>query len=142
MDDYISKPLNEEQLYSLISKHARSENADATLPVIDIKYLRSLSKGDIDFEKKMIRTFAEEIPGEIEKLKNAIDKKDYDSIRSLAHHMRSTVGYLGLDKLSEPLGQIEMDAESKDGMAGIQDNFYLINHTCKLALKEAEKIIS
>jgi CheY-like chemotaxis protein len=25
MDDYISKPLNEEQLYSLISKHARNE---------------------------------------------------------------------------------------------------------------------
>ena len=142
MDDYISKPLNEEQLYILISKHARKEHPDATLPVIDIEYLHSLSKGDIDFEKKMIKTFAEEIPGEVLKLKNAIDKKDYESIKSLAHNMRSTVGYLGLNKLIEPLKQMELDAETKNGMEGIQNNFSLINNTCKLALKEAETIIS
>jgi HPt (histidine-containing phosphotransfer) domain-containing protein len=90
----------------------------------------------------MIKTFAEEIPGEVLKLKNAIDKKDYDSIRSLAHNMRSTVGYLGLNKLIEPLTQMELDAETKNGLEGIQNNFSLINNTCKLALKEAETIIS
>jgi len=140
MDDYISKPLNEEQLYHLINLHARKGNLNQ--PVIDTDYLRSLSKGDIDFEKKMLQAFTEEIPKEIQKLKTAIDEKNYDSIKAHAHSMKSTVGYLGLSKLDAPLNQIEQDAASQNGMEGIKSNFSLVNTTCQLALKEAESILS
>ncbi len=142
MDDYISKPLNEEHLYSLISRHARGQNPNPSQQVIDKEYLHSLSKGDVVFEKNMIRTFTEEIPGEVQRLKNAIDNRDYGSIRSIAHNMKSTVCYLGLTKLNELLEQIEADAASQNGMDNIRNNFSLVNNTCQAALKEAETLIS
>jgi len=142
MDDYISKPLNEELLYNLITKHARNESARLAQRVIDMDYLHSLSKGDKHFEKNMIKTFADEIPAEVNKLKSAIQQLDYDSIRSIAHSMKSTVGYLGLHKLIDPLTQIEFAAEKKDGLNGMEENFAVVNRTCQQAVKEAEQILS
>lgn len=141
MDDYISKPINEEQLYKLIHKHAlNSSNIKAS--VINIEYLRSLSNGDEDFERNMIKAFSEQMPQELKELKTAIDQKNYKQIRSIAHNMKSTVSYLGLQQLTPLLEQIETESENENGIIRICDNFTSIEATCHLAIKEASKLIS
>lgn len=141
MDDYISKPINEEQLYKLIHKHAlNSSNIKAS--VINIEYLRSLSNGDEDFERNMIKAFSEQMPQELKELKTAIDQKNYKKIRSIAHNMKSTVSYLGLQQLTPLLEQIETESENENGIIRICDNFTSIEATCHLAIKEASKLIS
>lgn len=142
MDDYISKPLNEEQLYKLIVKYARNEKENIPDSVIDMEYLRSLSKGDDVFEKNMIRAFSEQMPREIQELKTAIDNKDYEKIKSLTHSMRSTVSYLGLQQLIPLLLQMEAEAENEKGFSQIYNNFALLEVTCQLAIKEAHEMIS
>jgi signal transduction histidine kinase/CheY-like chemotaxis protein len=139
MDDYISKPINEQLLHKLIYKYARSHSTNNTA-VININYLRSLSKGDEKFEKKMIESFSEQIPQEINELKSAIDQKNYKKIGSVAHNMKSTVSYLGLQKLILLLEEIEI--ESKNGITRILQNFAMIDSTCQIAIKEADKLIS
>jgi signal transduction histidine kinase/CheY-like chemotaxis protein len=141
MDDYISKPINEDQLYKLIYKHARSR-INNVAPVINMEYLRSLSRGDEDFEKNMIRSFSEQVPADLKALKTAIDHKNYKEIRSITHNMKSTVSYLGLHQVTPLLQQMEIESEKENGITAISDNFISLEATCQLAVSEAEKLIS
>ena len=86
MDDYISKPLNEEELYKLIIKYAQGKPLDDT-PLIDLEYLKMLSKGDEVFERNMIRSFSIQMPEELDRLKSSIFDRDYAQIGSIAHNM-------------------------------------------------------
>jgi CheY-like chemotaxis protein/anti-sigma regulatory factor (Ser/Thr protein kinase) len=143
MDDYISKPLNEEQLYKLINKYAqKSSNLASNGSVIDLGYLRSLSKGDSSFEKNMIKSFSIQMPKELNELKTAIDQRNYKKVGSIAHNMKSTVSYMGLKQLTPLLQQIERESENENGFTHINDNFILIDATCELAIREARDLIS
>ena len=142
MDDYISKPINEEQLYKLINKYAQSSNLVSNGSVIDLGYLRSLSKGDSAFEKNMIKSFSIQMPKELNELKTAIDQKNYKKIASIAHNMKSTVSYMGLKQLTPLLQQIERESENENSLTHINDNFILIDETCELAIREARDLIS
>jgi len=141
MDDYISKPINQEQLYKLINRYAQSSSLDDT-SVIDLEYLRILSKGDEVFEKNMIRSFSIQMPEELEKLKSSIIEKNYEQIGSIAHNMKSTLSYMGLNQLTPLLQQIEQECEKQNGITRINDNFTLISATCQLAITEARELIS
>jgi len=141
MDEYISKPLNEEQLYKLINKYARKEDANGTSSVIDTAYLRSLSKGDKTFEKNMISTFSEQIPKDLKELKIAIDQQDYAGIRSRAHNMKSTVSFLGLQQLTSLLEQIEETAEDNNNLSRVYGLFASIEATCRAAIREVKELI-
>jgi CheY-like chemotaxis protein len=133
MDDYISKPLNEEQLYTMISHHAQKKSPH----VIDMDYLHTISKGDIEFEKSMVKTFTEQMPGELLQLKNAIDEEDGPRMRSVAHNMKSTISYMGLSGLSQLLEEIEENSELNGEMEKIRKNYMMIEDSCRLALLEA-----
>jgi CheY-like chemotaxis protein len=141
MDDYISKPLNEEELYKLINKYARGNLVNDT-SVIDLEYLKTLSKGDEIFEKNMIRSFSLQMPEELSRLKSSILDKDYEQIGSIAHNMKSTLSFMGLNQLTPLLQQIEQECKTQNGITRISDNFTLINATCQLAITEAKELIS
>lgn len=142
MDDYISKPLNEEQLYKLITKYAQTPAPEKAATVINMEYLRSLSNGDKIFERNMIAAFSKQMPQELRDLKAAIDEKNYQRIGTIAHNMKSTVSYLGLQQVTPLLDRIEAECEHKNGLTRIHENFDLIATTCQLAIKEAQEIIS
>jgi CheY-like chemotaxis protein len=141
MNDYISKPLNEEHLYKLILKYGQKTFNPET-PIIDLEYLRTLSKGDETFEKNMIRSFSVQIPEELSELKSAIEQEDYKRISAIAHTMKSTVSYMGMRQIAPLLQQIEKESENKTGIRYINDNFALIDSTCQIALQEAKHLIS
>jgi len=141
MDDYISKPLNEEQLHKLLAKYAGKMSFERG-PVIDLEYLKSVSRGDKNFETDMIRSFSEQVPAELSELKSAIEHLDYRKISSLAHSLKSTVSYLGMQQLTPLLQQIEKESENETAIDDISNNFALIHSTCQIALKEARALIS
>ena len=141
MDDYISKPLNEDHLHKLIHKYSQ-RSAAITNQVINMDYLQSLSKGDKTFEKNMIKAFSKQMPLELKELQIAIDDKNYKRIRTIAHNMKSTVSYMGLQQLTSLLEQIETESENANGLSRINENFTVIDTTCQLAIKEAQEMIS
>jgi signal transduction histidine kinase/CheY-like chemotaxis protein len=141
MDDYISKPLNEEELYKLINKYARGTLSNDT-SVIDLEYLKILSKGDEIFEKNMIRSFSKQLPEELNRLRSSILDRDYEQIGSIAHNMKSTLSFMGLNQLTPLLQQIEQECKRQNGIARISESFTLINATCQLAIAEARELTS
>lgn len=82
--------------------------------VTNLDYLVKLSKGNEQFVREMIRIFLDENPAEISTLEKAIHEKDFSLINSAAHKLRSTVPFVGIDKIiSGEISEIEQLALGK-----------------------------
>lgn len=73
----------------------------ANQKVTDLDYLSGLSKGDVQFIKEMIRIFLEENPREVRLLEEGLRERDFNKIYLAAHKLRSTLPFVGIDRLIE-----------------------------------------
>ena len=105
--------------------------------VCNLDYLKELSNGNKDFVTKMIQLFLDEIPAEILNLEKDIENKDYESIKQVAHKMKSTLPFVGLHELAEQkLTEIEDLAKKQIDIQKIQSLFFDVKETCRLASEE------
>jgi HPt (histidine-containing phosphotransfer) domain-containing protein len=92
------------------------ETNDSSGKVTNLDYLVKLSKGNEQFVREMIRIFLDENPGEIKVLEEAIRNQDFSLINSAAHKLRSTVPFVGIDKvIANEISEIESLAMNKSG---------------------------
>lgn len=147
MTDYISKPINEVELFNMITKHLISSDFLKTPAmanvnkkintVTNLDYLMDLSKGNTQFVKEMIDTFLEENPKEVLSLENAIQSRDFESIRQAAHLLLSSIQFVGLDKLiGDDVYEIEKLALNKALLEKIQHLFSKIKVICERSRSE------
>jgi hypothetical protein len=81
---------------------------DDAQKVTNLDYLLKLSKGNDEFVKDMITIFLEENPAEIRTLEKAIEDRNFRQINAAAHKLRSTVPFVGIDKMiSGDISEIE-----------------------------------
>ena len=105
--------------------------------VTNLDYLTELAKGDTSFIKEMITIFLEENPEEINTLEIAIQEKQFDSIKAISHHMKSTIPFVGIDVLiGKDLLDIEKLASEKTGLDIIKSLFENVKNVCGKAYNE------
>jgi len=129
MNDYIAKPVNPHNLIRVIEKwflKTDSPNAAESFPaeqkeneVFDKKGLFERLMNDQDLVKDIIEGFLEEVPGQIAALSEALEKKDADLIRRLAHTLKGASANIGASALQETAYQVELAAK-----AGTLDTAY------------------
>ena len=108
-----------------------------TSKITDLTYLKDISKGNEDFVKEMIGIFLNETPEEIKRLEKAIDEVNFEKIKSISHHMKSTIPFMGLDKyINHDIAQIENLALEKKEIKTIQNCFAHIKLVCQQAFQE------
>ena len=56
-----------------------------------LQKVRELAENDQDFIKTVAETFLEEVPSDLESLKQAVKKQDYTNTYQLAHKMKPTI---------------------------------------------------
>lgn len=56
-----------------------------------------ISENDNDFALQIVSLFLEEVPVEIQSMKNAIELKDYTQVYASAHKIKPTLDLLGMD---------------------------------------------
>ncbi|SHK54844.1 Signal transduction histidine kinase [Epilithonimonas mollis] len=137
MNEYISKPIKEEELFKLISGFGLQENGKKNIEteetvsyykVIDLAYMKSISNGDTDFEKTVTQQFLDKVSTHLQELKSAYDHKDFKLLKLRAHDLKSSVAIMGLlPLLEEKLNNLELTNEE--------------NTTSKRALEDTERIL-
>jgi len=147
MNDYISKPLKEDELYKLIVKYAGdfSKNektefipsANDEEKVTNLEFLTSLANGKKEFFDEMIQIFLEECPIELSRLQKSIEEKNFQLIHANAHAMKSTIPFVGLDAKLKPL--LEVMEESSD-LNKINQLFPVVELVCNKAIKELKNL--
>ncbi|NSL86543.1 response regulator [Chitinophaga sp. Mgbs1] len=156
MNEYISKPIDEDTLYRTIQvytgKSAAREPMAAYLPynghengtphLINLRYLRELSKGDKAFEKNMLQQFVAQLPDDLSLLKQAIQAGNIDLIRATAHNLKTTVSFAGLELHLYPiLEQLEHAEEQTWHPITGAELFNSLKQLCVQAIQEAIDII-
>jgi signal transduction histidine kinase/CheY-like chemotaxis protein len=96
MDSYISKPLDEEELFQLIKKHIvtlhqPTQPLTTEVAYVDIHYLQQTYAHNQAFINTVLVQFSQQYQEELTALQAAIGNKDFVQVKKWAHHMKTTV---------------------------------------------------
>ena len=104
MDDYLTKPVNSAVLRQAIAEScerrpslAPMEAAPSEPPTTwNIEKARENAGGDESLLRELLQIFLEESPKQLVQLENAIKNGDGSTVETVAHTLKSELGYLGL----------------------------------------------
>jgi len=114
MDDYLSKPLREGALRTVLDKWAPAV-AGAAPELVDMGRLRRVCRSDADVSR-LVGIFVGETSGHLQELASAIASGQADAARRAAHTMAGASGNLGFVHLEK--GMRELESELRRGMPG------------------------
>ncbi|MCS3799519.1 ATP-binding protein [Niastella sp. OAS944] len=146
MNDYIAKPIKQEQLSLLISKFTAFVQPGAKREVtgvtgapgykyIKLDYLQEVSAGNTTYEKDATQKFIKAIPLAMESLSASVKAGDEKKMRSITHNLRTTVSIMGLNEALDPLFD-EVEYYKGDAQR-LQHAVAKIQDICNEAVKEA-----
>lgn len=145
MNEYISKPIKEEELFKLITtfglKEGKSEDKKVSenVPVfnyIDLTYMQSVSGGNKSFEQTVANQFIDNVPLHLEQLITAYHSLDFKIVKLRAHDLQSSVAIMGLlPILEDKLDLLEMATEQNTTLQQILND---VENMLKHSLIEAK----
>lgn len=134
MNDYISKPFNEEDFLKKISKWL---SADLTIkdnvieipvnipesvePLYDLSSLKAISRGNDSFILKMVNLFCEQTPPLIEEMISAYNANDLQKMGAVAHKIKPTFDNLNINLLKEDIRMIENAGKENLALPNLKD---------------------
>ncbi len=91
--------------------------------VLDFEALRNRCMGNVDLVQRVLKTFKEQMPKEMEKMEQALATRDTKEIARVAHRVKGTSASMSADGLMRAAAEIEnVSRESRvtDLPAGIE----------------------
>lgn len=112
MNGYVPKPFKQAELLNEINRvlDGKPVAGSNNFKGIDLTYLLAMSCEDQNFVNEMIGLFVNKIPNEVDLLEKAVINSDYDSVKKIAHNMKSSLPIFKLDVLLSNLTAIESQA--------------------------------
>ncbi len=150
MNDYVTKPFDEDVLIETIAKHTLKINTYPILPVKEIpKYiqlydltsLQKLSRGNNEFVNKMINIFVAQTTEVIEKASVAISQNNFIETSLLIHKIKPSIETLGIVTLIKEIKHLEKMTKETSDKKQIKKLFYSIKDILEkviIQLKENE----
>lgn len=131
MNNYISKPLNEDILYDILLDHFAKNNLPNIKKIkinfIDKEYLNKTYNGNTQFINSLVTQFLTQFPKEIENLETSVKTRDYNTVVQYSHNMKTTVLSLHTDSpLLEHLDAMENAENQATGWEIIQYRMKLL----------------
>lgn len=128
MDDYVSKPIEAQELFVAIEKWTKSSDEEDTVAAQDefgkkrqfrdivFDYVSAISRfgGDEEFFKRMLGEFLDYVPKQLKTLDEAIRRGDAEVLGREAHSLKSLAGQMGANRVGNVLLQLELLAGAGD----------------------------
>ncbi len=136
MNDYVSKPFQEAELFNAIQNHVANVNLQ-TNPTntmeehsYDLSKLNEVSKGNQSFIEKMVGIFIESIPQALDDMVIALKEKDHVQVSKLAHRIKPNIDYLGMESIHLMAKDIELLGLSEDvSHAVLEEKVHEMRHS-------------
>ncbi len=147
MDDYITKPINEELLIGVIDNWIQKTatpiiTPDIDLPLYNLDGLRVISKGREDFVTKMIEMFCGQIPDALKQFNQASADGDLEQLSKLAHKLKSTIDHLAISPLQRTIREIEAVDEGNIPAPKLAEMIAEVNDVLNRVLAELSEEIA
>jgi PAS domain S-box-containing protein len=116
MDDYIAKPIHIDELTAALSRARRRPGASSPPSAVDDavigRLVSSLGEQGRGSVAALVETFLGHVPGQIETLSTALERREPDVIRREAHTMKSNAATFGALQLVELCRELEAGAKA------------------------------
>jgi CheY-like chemotaxis protein len=110
MDDYLSKPIQRDKLAAVLARLGESDVPTATSdPPYDLSTAISGVEGDRELLVELLAIFAEDGPGQLRAVRDAVSRSDEAALAFAAHTLKGSLRALGAGKaaaLAERLEQL------------------------------------
>ncbi|WP_231491346.1 PAS domain S-box protein [Pedobacter sp. Leaf170] len=126
MNDYITKPINEEDFLKTIDKWIKQDDGNVSnleimeeepeTALYDLSTLRQISKGREAFVKKMVDMFCEQTPLSVKEMIDAYHDNDFQQMGAIAHKIKPSIDNLNISSLQKVIRDIE--TIGKEGLDG------------------------
>ncbi|SFU44311.1 PAS domain S-box protein [Pontibacter akesuensis] len=142
MNDYISKPFEEDKLFMKVSAllpQQRSQDsinqaASATNsmqqasspPLYDLTLLEKMSRGNEVFIKRTKQLFIDTVPACVSEMQQKRNEAAWNEVSGLAHKLKPTIDTMRIESLKEVVRQIESDAKRQEDLARVSKNIDLL----------------
>lgn len=153
MNDYISKPFNQQDLYDKIccviqkeqeKKLPGADEAEKGIPLsngnkhIDLSYLKEIAEGNKDFMRKMIRAYLSQTPVMLEDMTRSISGKKWNDLRGIAHKMKPSLDFVGIHSIKQTVKDIEKFSQEESHLELLPEMVEEVKNTCTRAMEELQ----
>lgn len=123
-NESLSKPVSDKIITDVIRRYtswtgeSKKQEAVVTssIPLYDLSMIESISGGDQQFIKQMVKLFLDNMPQNIEILKRAVEDEDWEQMWKTAHKMKSTIDSLNIVELKQEIRTIELSGKKLEGL--------------------------
>ncbi len=106
---------------------------------INLEYMEMMSEGDASMKMVMIEMLMEELPQEIDKMSALTTEGNWSELMSVSHKMKSTLAFVGNDKMTEANKQIELLSKDAKDTATIPSLMEELQADCPNVLAELQQ---
>jgi signal transduction histidine kinase/CheY-like chemotaxis protein len=119
MDDYLSKPLQAEELYAAVARQAPPAGRARPAPapggnVLDEGAALARVGGDHDLLAELAETFLEDCPRMLAELESAVARRDAPEVQRCAHGLKGAVGVFARGPAFEAAERLEAAGRTSD----------------------------
>jgi len=151
MNDYLPKPVREQELAALLDQYLspipavitsnpadQRNGSDSGYKTIDLRYMKEVSRGNLEYETLVTEEFLELCPQQLHKLIDSFQAGNHTLMSTTAHELKTTTSVMGLtDRLEVDLDTIEnVNTSPLELSAAIER----VDALCRAALVEARAL--
>lgn len=135
MNEIVSKPFKKSELKKTLANQLRSRTntnieGNDSLKYLNNDYLLEITNGDPDLLNKLIQIFLEETPKNIQTIKQCINNKDIESLKTAIHKYKSSVRTFQIKPIEELIKQTELllDKKEHDPVYELAEQIVYLSH--------------
>jgi HPt (histidine-containing phosphotransfer) domain-containing protein len=161
MDDYLTKPIKADALFAVIEKLMRTpgdkmksrentgpfskEKPPVDKDIFDRSKALEVVAGDMDLFKEIAHLFLSEVPENLSKIRDAMERGDARALEQIAHYLKGSIGNFGAQRAHEAayrlelLGREERVSEADEALCVLEKALEELEAAMQNALTEMKK---
>lgn len=107
---------------------------------VDLSYLKDVASGSDEFMIDMIDLFLDQTPAYFEQLEQFISEENWSKVADIAHKIKPTLAFMGVDSARESMAGIEQNARNLVNLEAISPAFQLLKEMSVQLYKQLEEV--
>ncbi len=138
MNDFISKPFNENNIVKMVARWLGKDGELAITPIEEVTEgeqlfsldkLQSIGRGNLEFVRNMVELFVLNTPETLEEMEDAVGNKDWKTLAKLAHLIKPSVHNMGIASIRNDIYELEYVKTDAPDIDKISDHFSKVKST-------------
>lgn len=106
---------------------------------VDLSYLNDIAGGNAEFIIDMIDIFLDQTPVYFQELSAAVAEKNWKATGDIAHKIKPTLAFMGVEEAKEQMAEIEKRARQLDGVEEIEALLESLKESCSTLYSSLKK---